>query len=355
MVAAVALPKGVVGGLGVKEGLHAFHFEFHFDLGGEPAEHLVHRAGHFLFCVQGRADGSEQMGIVRVDHMLFVKLQGPDKSGLQFRQKVQRTAQKSHMPADGFSAGKAGNGLVYHSLEDGGCQIFLGGALVDQGLDICLRKNAASGCDCVERVIAFRIFVQAGGVCLDQRGHLVDKGTCAPGADTVHTLFHIAAFEVDDLGVLASQLDGHIGFGSQLLQRRSYGDDLLNERHVQTAGQSQSAGARDHGMKFYIAQLPAGFFQKSGEGLTDIGIVPFIAGKQNVMFPVQNCDFNCCGAYINAKECIGIAKECIGIAKKCTGIARECIGIARECIARQCVGINCSFIGTFHANHPSCK
>ena len=40
------------------------------------------------------------------------------------------------MSADGLTAGKTGDGLVYHCLENGSGKVFLGSTVVDQGLDI---------------------------------------------------------------------------------------------------------------------------------------------------------------------------------------------------------------------------
>ena len=44
--------------------------------------------------------------------------------------------------------------------------------------------------------------------------HLVDKGSGTAGADTVHTLLHITALKIDDLGILTAELDGNIGLGA---------------------------------------------------------------------------------------------------------------------------------------------
>ena len=77
---------------------------------------------------------------------------------------MKRAAQESHMSADRFTAGQAADGLVYHRLENGGGQVFFCRALVDQGLDIGLGKNAAAGGDGVNSFIIFGIFIQTGGI-----------------------------------------------------------------------------------------------------------------------------------------------------------------------------------------------
>src|SRR5699024_7932726 len=112
------------------------------------------------------------------------------------------------MSPDRLAAGQAADSLVYHSLENRGSQIFLGSAVVDQRLDISFRENSASGGNGIKGLIVFCVFIKTGSVCLQKRRHLVDVGTCAAGADTVHTLFYVASFKIDDLGVLASKLNG---------------------------------------------------------------------------------------------------------------------------------------------------
>ena len=70
------------------------------------------------------------------------------------------------MTADRLTAGKTGNGLVDHRLENGSSKVFLCGTIVDQRLDIGFCKHAAAGCDRVKGLIIFGIFVQTGCICL---------------------------------------------------------------------------------------------------------------------------------------------------------------------------------------------
>ena len=194
---------------------------------------------------------------------------------------MQGASQKSYMSPDGFAAGQAGDGLIHYRLEDGGRQILLGGALVDQGLDISLGKHAAACGDGVQGLVIFGVLIQTRRVRLDQGGHLVDKGACTTGADAVHALLHIAAFKIDDLGVLAAQLNGHIGLGSQLFQGGGHGDDLLGKRHTQVTRQGKSSGAGDHRVQHSVAQFVISFLQQGGQRLPNIGIVPLIVGEKN--------------------------------------------------------------------------
>ena len=115
------------------------------------------------------------------------------------------------MTADRLTACQTGDGLVHHSLENRSRQVFLGSTFVDQRLDICLGKYTASGGDRINCLIILCVFVQSGCICLDEGCHLVDKRTCTTGTDTVHTLFHITALEINDLRILTAKLDSNIG------------------------------------------------------------------------------------------------------------------------------------------------
>ena len=114
------------------------------------------------------------------------------------------------MAADRFAAGQTADGLVDNCLENRSRQIFLGGTFVDQRLDIGFCKYAAAGGNRIDCLVIFGIFIQTGSVCLKQGSHLVNKRTGTAGTDAVHTLFDIAAFKINDLGILAAKLDGYI-------------------------------------------------------------------------------------------------------------------------------------------------
>ena len=121
------------------------------------------------------------------------------------------------MAADGFPAGKTADGLVYHSLENGGGKVFFGGALIDQRLDVCLGEHTAAGCNGIEGFVILCVLIQPRSICLQQRSHLVNKRAGTAGADTIHTLFNISTLKVNDLCILTAQFYGHVGFGCQFL------------------------------------------------------------------------------------------------------------------------------------------
>jgi len=117
-----------------------------------------------LLYIHSRADGGKKMGVVRGNDLLSGQTEGADKGIAQFWKEMERPAKEGHVSADGLSAGQAADGLVHHCLENGGGQIFSGGALVNQGLDIGLGKYAAAGGDGVDGLVIGRVFIEAGGV-----------------------------------------------------------------------------------------------------------------------------------------------------------------------------------------------
>ena len=157
---------------------------------------------------------------------------------------MQRPAEKGHLPPDGLAAGQAGDGLVDHRLEDRGRQVGLGGPFVDEGLDVGLGENAAAGGDGIDLLRVPGGGVEALGIGLQKRGHLVDEGPGPPGTDAVHALFQPAG-EIDDLGVLAPQLDGGVGIGGHRLQSGGHGHHLLDKGDAQGLAQIHAAGAGD--------------------------------------------------------------------------------------------------------------
>lgn len=107
-----------------------------------------------------------------------------------------------------------------------------------------VREHAATRRDRVQGLVVLGVIVEAGGVGVEQRGHLVDECAGAARARTVHALFG-SGLQVRDLGVLAAELDDDVGLRVFLVDRAGLGDDLLDERHVQVVGERQAAGTGD--------------------------------------------------------------------------------------------------------------
>ena len=183
------------------------------------------------------------------------------------------------MSTDRFTTGKTTDGLVNYCLENRSRQVFLGGALVDQGLDIRLCKYTAASGDGVHGFVIFCIFVKTGCIGLQEGCHLVNKRTCTSGTDTIHTLLYISTFKIDNLGIFTAQLDGNVRLRSIGLQGFCHGDDLLCEWHIQILCQRQSAGTGDHRINIDGTQLINGFGQQVSKCLLNVGKMPFIIGE----------------------------------------------------------------------------
>ena len=159
---------------------------------------------------------------------------------------MKRSAQESDMSTDRFPAGKSADRLVDNRLENGCSKVFSGSTIVDQRLDICLCKYTTACSNRIKSLIIFSIFIQTGCIGLEERCHLVDKGTCTTGTDTIHTLLDISAFKIDDLGILAAKLDRNISLWSVILQSCRYSNDLLHKRYAKMFGKCQSATSCDN-------------------------------------------------------------------------------------------------------------
>ncbi len=179
--------------------------------------------------------------------MFFIEIQRADKSSFQLRQKVQRASEESDMPADRFAAGETADGLIDHCLKNGGGEVFSRSALVDQRLNVGFGKHAAARRNRINGFIIFGIFVKSGGVGLNQRRHLIDKGARSAGTDAVHALLHIAALEIDNFCIFTAELDRDVRLGRGLLQGRGDGDDLLHKGDLKMLCQSQTARTGNHG------------------------------------------------------------------------------------------------------------
>ena len=196
---------------------------------------------------------------------------------------MQGSAQKCDTAPDGLAAGKAGDGLVNHGLKNGCGQVGGGRALVDEGLNIGFRKHAAAGGNGIDFLIVFGLRVQPGGIGLEQGCHLVDEGAGAACADAVHPLLQSAP-EIDDLGVLAAQFNGHVGLGRDGLQCGGDGHHLLHEADAHGLAEIDGAGAGDLHLQKAGADLFPGFGKEFLKRLLGMGAVAAVLSEQD--FPV---------------------------------------------------------------------
>ncbi len=138
-----------------------------------------------------------------------------------------------------------------HGLEDGGRQVWLGGALIDQGLEVRLGKNPAAGGDRVERFKVFGQVIQTRGIGVHELGHLVNKRPRASGTGPIHALFHMG-LEEGDLGILPTQFNNDIRVGIVGLNKGGLGNDFLDEGHVQYLSHLHAARPRDGHLELFL-------------------------------------------------------------------------------------------------------
>ena len=253
----VTLPEGIVILLIFKQRRESGHFKRNLHALFQSADQLHQGNLCRVIAFQGGTHGRKQVGILRVHHIFRRQLQCTDKGFLQFRQEMQRTPQKRHTAPDGLAASQARNGLIHHRLENRGRQVRLGGALVDEGLNIRLCEHTAAGCNGIDLPVVFRLFVQASGIDLKQRCHLIDERAGTAGANTVHPFLQTAG-EVDDFCILSAQFNCYIRLRVEEFQGRSYCHHFLYETDFHGLCQGDGAGTGDFHPQQALTQLFAG-------------------------------------------------------------------------------------------------
>ena len=298
VVAGLELGKVLVGG---KERIQAL------DLGTlcvtqavDGIDELRERAELVGLVRHGGAARHKQVSVLGHNAVLLVQVEREVEAVAQLGEVLQRAAQEGDVAADGTAACQARDGLGHDGLEDGGSHVLGAGALVEQRLHVGLGKNAAATGDGIDGGGVGRELVEAAGIGVQQGCHLVDERARTAGAGAVHALLD-AVVEVDDLGVLAAQLDGDIGGRDEGLDGTLAGDDLLDKLQVEPLGQQQAAragngtghlGSRQHGRSTLE--------QVAGAG-TDVGVVALVLGVDNLVVVVEHGELNGGGAHVNAQ------------------------------------------------------
>ena len=228
-----------------------------------------------------------QVGVGRHDELVDLAGERAVERLAQLGHEEQRAAEEDDRAVDRASGSQAGDGLRSHRGEDRRGQIGLGGAVVDQRLQVGLREHATTRRDRVQGLVVLGVIVEAGGVGVEQRGHLVDECAGAARARTVHALFG-SGLQVRDLGVLAAELDDDVGLRVFLVDRAGLGDDLLDERHVQVVGERQAAGPGDGETNGLVATAEVDerlmdVLEQSSHRGADVGVVTSVVGEQHVI------------------------------------------------------------------------
>ena len=246
----------------------------------------------------GGAAGDEEMAVLRLERGLRPQLEGLDKAGLELAEVVERAAEEGHVAVDGAAARQAGDSLRHYRLEDRGGDVLLLRTLVEQGLHVGLGEHAASRCDGVDDGVVLCQLIEARGVCVEQACHLVDEGARATGAGAVHALLD-AAVEVDDLGILSAELDGNVCLGDEGLDGVLVCDDLLDEGHLEPAGEQQAATAGDGHRRGNVSHLGQSLFDDLDDRGADIRVVPAVHGEAQLVAAVEGEELDCRGANVD--------------------------------------------------------
>ena len=236
--------------------------------------------------LQCRTVGHIQVGVGRHDELVDLALKGALECGAQLGHEEQRAAEEDDGAVNRASGSQAGDGLRGHCGEDGGGQIGLGGTIIDERLQIGFGEHTTTRGDWIQVLVALGHLVKACGVSVKQRGHLVNERAGTTCARTVHALFG-RGFQVGDFGVLAAELDDDIGLRVFLVDCLGFGDDLLNERHMQIVSKRQTAGTGDRQANRFIAasevhKLLVDVDQQAGHGGTHVGVVASVIGEEGV-------------------------------------------------------------------------
>ena len=248
----------------------------------------------------GGAARHEQVRVLGHDAVLLIELERDVEPLTQLGEVLQRAAEERDVAANGAAAREARDGLRDDGLEDGGGDIGGCRALVQQGLDVGLGEHAAAGGDRVDGRRLAGELVQAGRVGVQQRGHLVDERARAAGAGAVHALLD-ALVEVDDLGVLAAELDGDIGRGDQGLHGALARDDLLHELQAEPLAEQKTARAGDgagHGRA--LEQAGRAHEQVARAG-AHVGVVALVLGVHDLVVVVEHGELDRGGAHVDAQ------------------------------------------------------
>ena len=284
--------------------------------GIDSLDELRERAELVGLMRHGGAARHKQVGVLGHNAVLLVQVEREVEAMAQLGEILQRAAQEGDVAADGTAARQARDGLGHDGLEDGGGHVLGAGALVEQRLDVGLGKDTAAASDGIDGGGVGREFVKAAGVSVQQGCHLVDERARAAGAGAVHALLD-AVVEVDDLGVLAAQLDGDVGGRDEGLDGTLAGDDLLDKLQVEPLGQQQAARAGDGTGHLGRRQHGRSALEQIAGASADVGVVALVLGVDNLVVVVEHGELNGGGAHIDAQ--VQVAASVLGAEDRAFG------------------------------------
>ena len=181
---------------------------------------------------------------------------------------------------------------------------------------------------------------------MQQGRHLVNERTRTAGAGTVHALLD-AVIEVDDLGVLAAQLNGNVGGRDEGLDGALAGDDLLDKLQVEPLGQQQTARAGDGAGHLGRRQHGRGALEQVAGAGADIGVMALVLGVDDLVIVIEHGELDGGGAHVDAQ--VQVATGRFGVEDRALGglgggdgyglggVGRGCVG--GECLPRRILGL----------------
>ena len=312
VVATLELGKVLVGG---KERVQALDLgTLCVTQGIDGLNELRERAELVGLVRHGGAACHKQVGVLGHNAVLLVQVEREVEAVAQLGEVLQRAAQEGDVAADGATARQTRDGLGYDGLEDGGGHILGTGTLVEQRLHVGLGKYAAATGDGIDGGRVGRELVEAARVGVQQGCHLVDERARTAGAGAVHALLN-AVVEVDDLGVLAAQLDGDVGGRDKGLDGAFAGDDLLDKLQVEPLGQQQAARAGNGAGHLGRRQHGRGTLEQVAGAGTDVGVMALVLGVDDLVVVVEHGELNGGGAHVDAQ--VQVATSVLGV-EDCT-------------------------------------
>ena len=254
---------------------------------------------------QSSARCNKEVSVLWQDDVLVVQVKRDVEATAQFREVLQRAAEKRDVAADRVTTGQARDSLICNGLEDGSSDVGRSGTLVEQRLNVGLSKNAAARCNWVDLLDVFCQLVEAGCVGLEERRHLVDKRTSTTCAGTIHALLN-AVVKVDDLCVLAAQLNGYVGLRDQRLNSALRSDNLLDKLQVKPLRQEHSAGTGDCGVHGCLANMLLSFNKQGARGCANVGVVTLVVCVNQRTVLVDDGQLYGCGTNVDAQHKVGL-------------------------------------------------
>ena len=314
VVATLELGKVLVGG---KERIQTLDLgTLRVTQGIDGLDELRERAELVGLVRHGGAARHKQVSVLGHDTVFLVQVEREVEAVAQLGEVLQRAAQEGDVAADGTTARQARDGLGHDGLEDGGGHVLGTGALVEQRLHVGLGKYAAATGDGIDGGGVGRELVEAAGIGVQQGGHLIDEGARAAGAGAVHALLD-AVIEVDDLGVLAAQLDGDVGGRDEGLDGAFAGDDLLDKLQVEPLREQQTARAGDGAGHLSRRQHGRGAFEQVAGAGADIGVMALVLGVDNLVVVVEHGELDGGGAHVDAQ--VQVAAGVLGVEDRAFG------------------------------------